>query len=151
MGYKSKRNRTKSRNKYSRRRRNRVTKRVSNRRRNRVTRKYKGWGGMKSQRTGEIYDSSRTTNASSLPAARNADAENADAGIADAERIPREIIKLALPRGNLMYEHNKRQFKLGHYQGLSEYDINMIGPDFDPIIIPKEVDYVFTWRNAPRK
>jgi len=70
-------------------------------------------------------------------------------GIADAERIPKEITDLALPRGNLMYEHNKRQFKPGHYQGLSEYDINMVGPDFDPIIIPKEVDYVFTWRNAP--
>ena len=141
MGYKSKskRKRTKSRNKYSRRRRNRVTKRVSNRGRNRVTRKYKGWGGMKSQRTGEITDSSRTTSASSLPAAR----------IADAKRIPKEITDLALPRGNLMYEHNKRQFNPDHYKGLSEYDINMVGPDFDPIIIPKEVDYVFTWRNTP--
>jgi hypothetical protein len=137
MGYKSKRKRTKSRNKYSRRRRNRVTKRVSNRGRNRVTRKYKGWGGIGEQyKTPHMRITGKLKNAMFERGKTNA--------MLEREKKNRQLIGLADKLKNAMFVYNKKNFnpKYLHITEspeidvstfITEEDIDIVGPDFEPI------------------
>jgi hypothetical protein len=124
MGYKSKRKRTKSRNVYTRRNRCKVTRR----KKGRFTRKMKGGGKGKGKGDSEeIYEKNR------------------------------QLIGLASNLKNAMFEYNKKNFNKGYLQitifpkinvseFITEKDIDIVGPDFDPIR-DDALQYVLKWHN----